>query len=198
MRQAAPRVLAVQTAERNGRHSHLIAIGPRQESEPEYLESMQRGHAIEILVNRAHQHLTPESLDRAFCLVVLAKPPQHRDAAEIVARAVFTAEREQSSRDRKLVAGAQEFQTRERSAEMKRGGEMTGAQRGHPAAGLDEVEICVEFDVIFNAEPPVKVQQVDAAPQQDVLAVVDRFRSFARCGDLVRCRATAEKRARFE
>ena len=48
-------------------------------------------------------------------------------------------------------------------------------------------------DIVFDAEALVKIHQIDAAAQQDVLAVVDGFRI-----DFVGGRASAQERAGFE
>ena len=53
----------------------------------------------------------------------------------------------------------------------------------------------MEPDFVFDAETPVEIQQIDAAAQQDVLAVVDHFRIFAAGGP--RRGAAAEEIARF-
>src|SRR5262244_312489 len=43
------------------------------------------------------------------------------------------------------------------------------------AARLDKVELAVEANPLPHPEPLVKIQQVDAAAQQHVLAIVDRL-----------------------
>ena len=42
-------------------------------------------------------------------------------------------------------------------------------------AGLDEEEFAMKGDVVRDAQAPIEIDQVDAAAQQDVLAVVDGF-----------------------
>ena len=63
---------------------------------------------------------------------------------------------------------------------MKRRGQAAAAQDGEPAAGLEKVEFAIELDAVAHAQALVEIEQVDAAAQQDVLAVIDGL------GDLVR------------
>src|SRR5207253_386350 len=68
-----------------------------------------------------------------------------------------------------------------------------GAQHAAASAGLDEVELAMEGDGVFDAEAVVEVEQVDAALEQDVLAVIDGLGA----GFVGGC-AAAEEGSRFE
>src|SRR5580698_11134144 len=81
-----PRFGSIETAERDGGHAHLIRIFSRQEAEAEYLKPVRGGHAVEFFVNRADQHLAPETFDRAGGLAFFFQPFAHGDAIEIRAR----------------------------------------------------------------------------------------------------------------
>ena len=57
----------------------------------------------------------------------------------------------------------------------------------------------MKADAVAHAQPRVKIQQVDAAAQQNVLAVVDRLRlALGPGGQVVGRGAPARKRPRFE
>ena len=49
------------------------------------------------------------------------------------------------------------------------------AETGVPPAWLNESEFLVKRDVSLNSQAPVKIEEVDATAQQDVLAVIDDF-----------------------
>lgn len=71
--------------------------------------------------------------------------------------------------------------------------QQTRAQDASLSSRLDERKFAVEGDLALDAQPPVKIEQIDAASQQDVLAIVDRL--FAK---LVGSCASAQKRPRLE
>ncbi len=83
------------------------------------------------------------------------------------------------------------------SGEVQRRGQPPGREHRRPAAGFDEVELLVELDAIGDAQPPVEIQQVDAAAQQHVLAVVDDLGAVAGAGQRIRSSAAAQESARF-
>ncbi len=65
---------------------------------------------------------------------------------------------------------------------MRRGGKHAALEDGSAAAGFDEMEFAMEADFVFDAETAIEVEQIDAAAQQDVLAVVDHLGIFAADG----------------
>ncbi len=76
---------------------------------------------------------------------------------------------------------------------MIRGGQESGAKGTGASTGLDEKNIAIEGDLVRDAEAFIKIHQVDAAAEQEVLAVVDGLGVY-----FVRSRAAAEEGARFE
>ena len=78
-----PRVATVETSQRNGGHAHFVSIFAREKPQPEHLEPVRGSHAIQFFVDRAHQHLPPETLDGARRLALLFQPVEHGDAVEI-------------------------------------------------------------------------------------------------------------------
>ena len=58
---------------------------------------------------------------------------------------------------------------------MSRRGKHAGFEGRGPAAGLNEVELSMELDLLRDTETRVEIPEVDAALEQDVLAVVDGF-----------------------
>src|ERR1700719_4915621 len=61
------------------------------------------------------------------------------------------------------------------------------------AARFDKRIFAMESDLAVDAQAPVKIEKIDTAPQQDVLAVVDRFRA-----NLIRACAPAQERTRLK
>ena len=91
------------------------------------------------------------------------------------------------------------MQAQKRAGEMEGRGQPAAAQNGDAAAGLEEIELAIELDAVAHAQPLVEIQQVDAAAQQDVLAVVDGLGFLAgRGGKRIRRGAPAQERPRFE
>ena len=58
----------------------------------------------------------------------------------------------------------------------------TSLEPGSAPTRLQEVELLLKADPGVHSEPPVEIQEIDAAAQQYVLAVVDRFRRFGQAG----------------
>src|SRR4051812_3251313 len=78
------------------------------------------------------------------------------------------------ARGRNSTRGAGEaVHLQERAGEMKRRGEAAPVEDRHASSGLDKVELAIELDAVADAQPVVEIEQVDAAAQQDVLAVVN-------------------------
>ena len=194
--EAFPRLAAIQFAQRHRRNAHLVRLRPRQKPQPEHLKSMRGGHAVELFVHGADQHLTPETFDRARGLPLLAQPIEHGDSIQIRATA-FARDGQQRAAYRKLFPGVQKRELEKRFREMRGGGEHPRFQDAPPASRLDEGEFPVKGDIFFDVQPPVEIQEVDATAQQDVLAVVDQFGLAARSDFVGGCTAAGE-RPRFE
>ena len=113
MRNAAPGFGAVQLGQRHGGNAHLVGIGAGEESQPEDLETVRGGHAVELLIDGADQDLPPESLDGGRGLPLLAEPVAHRNVVQIAAHIVLTAQRKEAARDGQLVGRAQKFKSEE-------------------------------------------------------------------------------------
>ena len=77
-----PGFRTIQLAKRHLRNAHSICVSTRQHPQPEHLEPVQGGHAVQIFVDRAHQHLPPKSLDGTRGLVFLKQPVEHRDLSQ--------------------------------------------------------------------------------------------------------------------
>src|SRR5258708_26935921 len=65
------------------------------------------------------------------------------------------------------------------------------AQQARTTTRFQEHEVAMKLDLALDTQPPVEVQQVDAAAQQDVLAVVDGLAIVT--ADVIRSRAPAQK-----
>src|ERR1051325_433025 len=83
IRESGPTVRGVEFAERNRRDSHFVSVRCRKKAQPENLEAVLRGHAIQFFIDRTYQHLTPETFDGALRLVLLLQPIEHRDFVEV-------------------------------------------------------------------------------------------------------------------
>ena len=149
-------------------------------------------HAVQVLVDRAHQHLAPEAADGALGLAFFTQPVEHRDTLQIAAPAMLAPDGEQRARDGEFIVRIQEMQLPETPGEVQRRGQPAGAQCRNAASGLDEVKLLVEFDPVGHAQPAVKIHQVHAASQQHVLAIVDHFRLAGLAGKRVGCSASAQ------
>ena len=135
---------------------------------------MHGGHAVQVLIDGAHQHLAPEAVDGARRLALLQQPVEHADAVQVLAARAFAAQGQQARARCPFVArGPGSCMPQKRPGEMQRRGQPAAAQHGNAPARLDEVELAVEPDAVAHAQALVEIQQVDAAAQQDVLAVVD-------------------------
>jgi hypothetical protein len=82
---------------------------------------------------------------------------------------------------------------------MSRGREDAALQYGKASARLDKKEFRLKSDPVFNPQPAVKIQKIDAAAQQNVLAVIDNFAGLAiGAGNRPGSSPPAGKRPRFE
>ena len=61
----------------------------------------------------------------------------------------------------------------EGAGEVEGRGQAVAAQDGEVSSQFEKEELLIEFDAITDAQPCVEIEQVHAAPQQDVLAIVD-------------------------
>ena len=61
---------------------------------------------------------------------------------------------------------------------MSRRRQDTGAQHAASPARLDEDEFAIKPDLVLYPQAAVEVQKIDAAAQQDVLAVIDGLGVF--------------------
>ena len=168
-----PGIGRIQLPERDVRHSHLIGIRPRQKSQPEHLKPVYGRHPLQVFIHRAHQHLPPEAVDGVRRLPFLQQPVQHADAVEVFAPRALAAERQHRACDRALIGGTQTMHPQKGTREVKRCRQAAAPQDRKPSPGLEEVELAIKLDAVPDSQPLVKIQQVDATAQQDVLAVVD-------------------------
>ena len=76
---------------------------------------------------------------------------------------------------------------------MGRGGEDAGSHHAAAASGFDEMKFAMKADVLLDAQASVEIQEIDAAAQKNVLAVIDGF-----AAGIVGSGAAAQERAGFE
>src|SRR5579871_554178 len=82
---------------------------------------------------------------------------------------------------------------------MERRRQLAAPQNRNAAVRFDEIELAIEPDPVADTQPPVEIEQVDAAAKQNVLAVVDGFsRLIGRGRHRIGSGAAAQERARFE
>ena len=91
--------------------------------------------------------------------------------------------------DRQLVFQIEHRRIEKRRGRMKRRGQRARLQHRRLAAGQDEGDLVVPANLLLDAEPAVEVDEVGAAAQQHMLAVVD---NLAGAGKLVGRGAAAE------
>ena len=97
-----------------------------------------------------------------------------------------------------LSASGQKMKTGERFSEMKRSRQEAAAHRRDPAAGFNPIELAIKMNAIFDAQPLVEIDQVRAAAQQHVLAVVDCRAVFIGSIQRIRSSPATEKRPRLK
>src|SRR5271157_93385 len=61
---------------------------------------------------------------------------------------------------------------------MKGRGQPAAAQDREAASGLQKVDLAMEADAVADAQALVEIQEVDAAAQHQVLAVIDGLRGI--------------------
>ena len=147
---------------------------------------------FEILIQRTDQNRRPEAIERRLRLAMTLEP-----RFEILA--VITRqpghERQHRARDGHLVLQIKNGGIEERRRGVKRGGQRAGPQRRGLAAGKDEGDLVVPANLLLNAETAIEVNEIGAATEKNVLAVVDHL---AGAGKLVRRRAATEVGAALE
>jgi hypothetical protein len=96
--------------------------------------------------------------------------------------------------NRQLFLEIQERKSSKGLREMIRSWKHSPAQDTAPASRLDKHEVAMKADFVGHAQALVKIEKVDAATEQDVLAVIDCLRTSYLIGG----RAATQKRACFE
>src|SRR5205823_532522 len=146
-----------------------------QKAQPKHLQSVRRCHAIELFIDRTHQDLPPEAFHGARRLAMLFEPLSHADVIEI--GALLPSNRVHPASNSDLLRKIQEMEIQERTREMGRCGKHPSAQHTTTPVRFDEVELAMKTNVAFDAQTSIKIQQIHAALQQNVLAVVDGLRA---------------------
>ncbi len=157
---------------------------------------MRGGHAVEFLIDRAHQHLPPETIDHAPGLALFLEPLLHGDALEIAAIALLP-DRANGPRERQFFAERQKLQPQERSCKVRGRRQHATAEHTAASARFDERELTRERNILLDAQAAIKIEQVDAAAQQDMLAVVDELGLFA-VADFIGSGTPAQEGPRFQ
>jgi hypothetical protein len=134
---------------------------------------MVRRHPVEFFIDCAHQNLPPEACDGYRTLFLLLEPGKHADAIEVGPGLKFGLGCKQSAADIEFVFDGKEVQPGEGLGEVKGSGQDPSFHHRKPAAGLNPEELFVKFDSALHAKTPVKIEQVGAATEKDVLAIVD-------------------------
>jgi len=95
----------------------------------------------------------------------LQQPVAHADFVQILPPGALAANRPEAARDGQLVARVQTFHFQECAGEVEWRRQPAAAQDRGAAARLQEDELAIEADAVANAQPRIKVEQVDAAAQ---------------------------------
>ena len=175
---ALPRIGRIQLPERDAGDAHLVAIGGAQKAQPEHLETVDRRHTVQVFVDGADQHLPPEAVDGVRRLPLLQQPVEHADAIQIFAPRAFPPQRHEGARDGELVGATEALHPQEGFGEVQRRGQASALQHGDPAARLDEIKLAIEAYAFPYPQPLVEIEQIDAAAQKHVLAVIDGLGNF--------------------
>ncbi len=88
----------------------------------------------------------------------------------------LAAQGQQRARDRHLVGAVRQCMRQNEPVKCSGAGSRPRLQHRNAPARFQEIKLAMKTDAVAHAQPRVKIQQVDAAAQQDVLAIVDGFR----------------------
>ena len=149
------------------------------------------GDIAQLLIQGAHQHRRPESADGAPGLPMALEPRKKEPPSSAGCPRSATAFPAQSRACRAPRAA----ETREMKARSAAAPPARGRKRSAAASRLDVGQPVVPAYALFHAEAVVKVEQVGAAAEQHVLAVIHHL---AGAGMHVRRSAAAEIRTALE
>jgi len=169
----------------------MVGRRTSQKPDPDHLEPVRCGHAVELLIHGAHQHLPPKPLNHALRLTLFRQPLCHRDRIKVCPLAKLSLESSHASDECELLAWTQETKPEERLCEVCRSRQYTCTELRRPTTGLNKIEPVMPVDGIGNAESSVEIKEVGAATKENVLRVVDHCCGAIAPGQGVRCRAPA-------
>ena len=160
---------AVQLGQRHRGNSHASGGGGLQERLAHHLGRIGNRNLVHIFVERADQNCLPEAFDRLLGLAVAFQPVQKRLAP---VRRGGGSERNHGAADgafigKRQAAGAQECRGR-----MERSGQGRRADDRGAASRLKKRQVFIPADFVFDPGTAVELDQVGAAAQQHVLAVI--------------------------
>src|SRR5580693_3355445 len=139
------------------------------------MKSVDRGHAVQFFVHRAHQHLSPKAANGRFGLPFFTQPVEHGDAVQVRALSMLPPQRHKAPRNRKFVGKAEAPQLPKASREVEWSRKPSRRQHRSPAARFDEIKLLVKMDSVYDVQASVEIHDVDAAAQDEMLAVVDHL-----------------------
>ena len=113
---------------------------------------------MQLFVDGADQHLPPETLDESRGLVMLLEPGLHGDLVEIMAGEALSAHREQPAAEGDFLAQREPRGAREGPGKVQRWRQPARVQSRNTPAGLDEIDVAVEVDLVAGAEAVIKVE----------------------------------------
>ena len=170
----------VQVAQRNGGQAHLVAPAIDQKGPDGRPDSVFGVDVFQLVVQRADHDGFPERLDGPLRRAVGMEPGGHGDGGRlrisVSPRSDGVANHAgHGADDRELVPDSHRFQPHEGWKQVKGRREARRPDDRNPAGLVDERNGLVEVDMFRDAEAIVEVDEVDAAAQEHVLAVVHPF-----------------------
>ena len=166
------KLTGVEFAQWNCRHAHLIAAPVSQKPVQEYMKGRARGELRQVLIQGTDQNHFPEIFLRVSALAVAIQPDDQR---RIGKRLRCAQDGKHGPRDGPAIPPRERSIARQRGQEMQRCRKRRGAQRGDDSILLEEIAVVIA-EMAVHAGAAKKIDEIRAAAEQDVLAVVDGSR----------------------
>src|SRR5882724_5603477 len=158
-----------------------------------HLRSIRDRDPVEVFAEGADQYRFPEALNAGGLLTVAMKPILKR--CSVIFFRYYGDERCQATAERDLVPRIKKLESKKRWHNVERSRQECRLQHRLPSTRLDEGHTIEPANFVFDSDCLIKLEQVGAETEEDVLTVVHYLAS---AGMFVRRGAAAEIRTAFE
>ncbi len=168
--------VAVQDAQGHPGPADVPGIGPVEETGAEHHGGERERRVVGRQVEGRQRDEVPQHLDRLGPLSVRAEPVPERAVVETGVVEVEPSERQGRPGQPQPVAHTEVPVAGERTGEVQRGGQRRAGDDGPPASGREhrDLETLLQEHHVRGPDPVEQPPVGGAAPQKDVLAVVER------------------------